>query len=36
MPDRPGSGSPVPPPMEEICSMTSMTTEASTQVAMAK
>ena len=27
---------PVPPPMEEICSITSMITEASTQVAIAK
>ena len=35
-PARPGSGMPVPPPIEENFSMMSITVAASTQVAMAK
>ena len=36
IPEKPGSGMPVPPPIEENFSMMSMTVAASTQVAIAK
>jgi hypothetical protein len=36
IPAKPGSGMPVPPPMDWICSMNSATASASTQVAIAK